>query len=195
MRRADFNAALVLKQMRKLRHVGRDAPRLVAAEQLSGRSPPRLFLEIDIGERLPVVIAHHEAGGLFFDRLRRLEAALRQRLNNALDQSQNDQQDNRADEGVYDRGNNTAADYDADLRQQPASDQTAENPNDDVADQPVATAFQSQALSPNCATVIDARSDRARPGQRNASLFDQPHSLKLELACEPSSFHDSPPVP
>src|SRR6266571_1671517 len=26
-------------------------------------------------------------------------------------------------------------------------------------------------------------------------LFDQPHRLKLELPCKPSSLHDSPPVP
>jgi hypothetical protein len=36
---------------------------------------PRLILEIDIGELLSVVVAHDEAGGLFFDRPRRREAA------------------------------------------------------------------------------------------------------------------------
>src|ERR1700689_4693226 len=30
---------------------------------------------------------------------------------------------------------------------------------------------------------------------RHASLFDQPHSLKLELACKLPSLHDTPPVP
>src|SRR6266566_1473197 len=30
---------------------------------------------------------------------------------------------------------------------------------------------------------------------RHASLFDQPHSLKLELACKLSPLHDPPPVP
>src|SRR5260370_246623 len=30
---------------------------------------------------------------------------------------------------------------------------------------------------------------------RHASLFDQPHRLKLELACKLPPFHDSPPVP
>src|SRR2546430_6170246 len=33
------------------------------------------------------------------------------------------------------------------------------------------------------------------PRIRHASLFDQPHSLKLELACKLPPFHDSPPVP
>src|ERR1700730_3507130 len=30
---------------------------------------------------------------------------------------------------------------------------------------------------------------------RDASLFDQPHSLKLELACKLPPLHDPPPVP
>jgi hypothetical protein len=34
MRRADFNAALVLEQMRELRHVGDDTPRLIFRMQL-----------------------------------------------------------------------------------------------------------------------------------------------------------------
>jgi hypothetical protein len=34
----------------------------VAGEQLGRRAPPRLLLEIDVGERLPVVIADDEAG-------------------------------------------------------------------------------------------------------------------------------------
>ena len=48
-------------------------------------------------------------------------------LSNALDQSQSDQEDNRADEGVDDRGNKAAADCDAELRQQPTSDEAADN--------------------------------------------------------------------
>ena len=48
-----------------------------------------------------------------------------QLLNSTCDQSQNNQQDHRADEGVDDRCNNASANDDADLRQQPASDQTA----------------------------------------------------------------------
>jgi hypothetical protein len=73
---------------------------------------------------------------------------LRQPLSSAFDQSQSDQQDNRADEGVYDRGDHTAADYYADLRQQPASEQTAENANDDVAYQPVTTALDHHTGKP-----------------------------------------------
>jgi hypothetical protein len=54
----------------------------------------------------------------------------------------------------------------------------------------------------NDAAARDAR-DAAQPqaeivrglGKRNASLFDQPHRLKLELACKLPPFHDSPPVP
>jgi len=42
---------------------------------MSEASLPRLFLEIDTGELLPVVVAHNEAGGLFLDRPRRREAA------------------------------------------------------------------------------------------------------------------------
>src|SRR5580692_3362240 len=30
---------------------------------------------------------------------------------------------------------------------------------------------------------------------RHAPLFDQPHRLKLELACKLPSLHDTPPVP
>jgi hypothetical protein len=69
-------------------------------------------------------------------------------LSSTPDQSQNDQQNNRADEGVDDRGNNAAADYDADLRQQPAGNESADNPNDDVADQPVAPTFYDHAGKP-----------------------------------------------
>jgi hypothetical protein len=42
-------------------------PRLVLGEQLGRRPSPWLILEIDIGQLLPAVIAHDEAGGLFFD--------------------------------------------------------------------------------------------------------------------------------
>ena len=35
------------------------------------------ILEIDIGQRLLVVVAHNETGGAFLDRPRRLEAAWR----------------------------------------------------------------------------------------------------------------------
>jgi hypothetical protein len=57
------------------RHVGRDPPRLILGEQLSRRTPPRFVLEIDIGERLSVVVAHDKSSGLFPDGPRRREAA------------------------------------------------------------------------------------------------------------------------
>jgi hypothetical protein len=44
------------------RGIGSNAPRLVAGEELGRRAPPRLVLEIDVGERLPVVVADDEAG-------------------------------------------------------------------------------------------------------------------------------------
>jgi hypothetical protein len=44
-------------QPRQLGDIHRDPPRLVFGEQLGGRSPARLFLEIDIRERLSVVVA------------------------------------------------------------------------------------------------------------------------------------------
>jgi hypothetical protein len=50
----------------QLRHVGRDAPRLITAEQLGRRSPPT-----EMAELLPAVIAHHEARGFFNDPRRR----------------------------------------------------------------------------------------------------------------------------
>src|SRR5262249_36356682 len=70
-----------------------------------------------------------------------------------------DQQDNRADEGVDDRGDNTATDYYADLGQQPASEQTAENANDDVAYQPVTTAFDHHTGKPTSDGTDDQPND------------------------------------
>ena len=78
MRRAASRAATALKaeqQLRQLRDIRRDPSRLVFAEQLSRRSPPRLILEIDIGERLSVVVAHDEVGVQFIDEPGRWEAA------------------------------------------------------------------------------------------------------------------------
>ena len=51
-------------------------PRLFAREQLGCGSSARLILEIDRGELLPIVIAHHEAILLLSERPRRGEAAL-----------------------------------------------------------------------------------------------------------------------
>jgi len=39
------------------------------------RSPPRFILEIDIGDLLPIGVAHDKASGLLVDRARRREAA------------------------------------------------------------------------------------------------------------------------
>ena len=47
------------QQLRQLGDVGGDATGLVAGEQLGRRAPPRLILEIDIGQRLAVVVAHY----------------------------------------------------------------------------------------------------------------------------------------
>ena len=49
------------QQLRQLGDVGGDAPGLVAGEQSGRRTPSRLLLEIDVGERLPVGVADDEA--------------------------------------------------------------------------------------------------------------------------------------
>ena len=41
----NFSALRLPQQLRHLRHVGRDPPRLVLGEQLGRRSSPQLFLE------------------------------------------------------------------------------------------------------------------------------------------------------
>ena len=64
--------------IRQFSYIRRDPPRLVAGEQLGRRSTPRLVLEINIGKRLPAVVADNKAGGLFLDSPRRREAAGRQ---------------------------------------------------------------------------------------------------------------------
>jgi hypothetical protein len=67
------------QQLRQLRHVGGEAQRLVAGEQLGRRSPAGLILEIDVGERLLVRVPDDEAGVRFLDGPRRREAALADR--------------------------------------------------------------------------------------------------------------------
>jgi hypothetical protein len=62
-------------KLRQLRDIGRDPPRLVFAEQLGGRSPAGLILEINIGELLAAVIADNKTGVLFLDRPRWGKAA------------------------------------------------------------------------------------------------------------------------
>jgi hypothetical protein len=48
-------------KLRQLRDVDGDAPRLVTGEEVRGRAPSRLLLEVDVGERLPVGVADNEA--------------------------------------------------------------------------------------------------------------------------------------
>jgi hypothetical protein len=50
------------QQFRQLADIAGDPSRLILAEQLGGRAPPRLILEIDIRKRLSTVIAHDKAG-------------------------------------------------------------------------------------------------------------------------------------
>jgi hypothetical protein len=64
-----------LQQLRQLRKIHRNPPRLVPGQQLSRRAPSRLILEIDICKLLAAVIAHDEAHRLFLDGPRRREAA------------------------------------------------------------------------------------------------------------------------
>jgi len=56
------SARLGPQQFRPLGDVGGDRPCLVAGEKVCRRATARLFLAIDAGERLPVVIADDEAG-------------------------------------------------------------------------------------------------------------------------------------
>ena len=70
-----------------------------------------------------------------------------------------------------DRGDNTAADYHADLRQQPASEQTAENANDDVAYQPVTTAFDHHTGKPTGDSTDD------KPNNECLNVHLSPHVL------------------
>jgi hypothetical protein len=136
----------------------------------------RYLLAIDVGG-MPKK-HHNKAGVQFVDRPGRREAADGQPLSSTLYQSQSDQQDNRADEGVDDRGDHTATDYYADLRQQPASEQTAENANDDVAYQPVATAFDHHTGKP----TSDGTDDQPNDECLYVHLFP-PISARPERAC------------
>jgi hypothetical protein len=45
----------------RFRILERNPSRLILAEQLRRRTPPRLFLEIDVGERLPAAVPHDES--------------------------------------------------------------------------------------------------------------------------------------
>jgi hypothetical protein len=50
-------------QLQQIRNVNCDAPRLSFSGQLGGQSAGELVLEIDLGELLPVVIAHGQRNG------------------------------------------------------------------------------------------------------------------------------------
>ena len=60
LRISGYSGRLV-QQLRQLRDVRGDAPRLVARHQSRCRSPARLILEIDIRQRVPGVVLHDEA--------------------------------------------------------------------------------------------------------------------------------------
>jgi hypothetical protein len=60
--RQEAAALSVSHQPRQLGDVGGDAPRLVAGEQLGRCASPRLLLEVDVGERLPIGVADDKAG-------------------------------------------------------------------------------------------------------------------------------------
>jgi hypothetical protein len=60
---------------KQLGDVGGDAPGLVSREQTGSPSPSRLILEIDVGERLTVLIPDDEASVGLLDRPGRREAA------------------------------------------------------------------------------------------------------------------------
>jgi hypothetical protein len=67
---------LAPQQLRQLGDVGGDAPRLVSGQQVAGGTSPRLPLEIEIAERLPVGVLHDVARRVrFIARPRRREAA------------------------------------------------------------------------------------------------------------------------
>jgi hypothetical protein len=52
-----LKASTLPQKLRQFRHVGRNPPSLIFCEQLGRRSSARLILEIDIGERLPGMVA------------------------------------------------------------------------------------------------------------------------------------------
>jgi hypothetical protein len=64
-------------QLRQLGDVGGDAPGFVAGEEVRRCATAGLVLEIDVGERLPVVIADDDAGVGLLGRPGRRAAAIR----------------------------------------------------------------------------------------------------------------------
>ena len=64
---------------RRFGGVRRDALRFVTRQQDGRRSPSRLVLEIDVGERLPVLVLDGEAGFLLVDGGRRRAEGIERR--------------------------------------------------------------------------------------------------------------------
>jgi hypothetical protein len=99
----------------------------------------------------------------------------------AADQSQNEQQDDRADEGIDDRSNKAATDYNADLREHPTSDQAADDTNDsrnpgggkrrgNVADQSVTAAFNRHTGKPTGFNAARPKASLSRIGTWRSAL-------------------------
>jgi hypothetical protein len=63
------------QQLRQLRHIGGDAPGLLAGEEVRCRSMARLIFEVGIGQRLPLAVADDDAGVCLLDGPGRREAA------------------------------------------------------------------------------------------------------------------------
>ena len=63
------------QQLRQLGDVRSDPPGFIAREQIGSGAPSVFILEIDVGESLPVGVAHDEAGPVVIDRPWRWEAA------------------------------------------------------------------------------------------------------------------------
>jgi hypothetical protein len=100
-----------------------------------------------------------------------------QALSGARDQSQNDQQDNGPNKGVDDRGNEAAADCNADLREQPTCDQAADDTNDNVADQSVAAALDHHTGKPTGNGADD------QPNDECLCVHVSPHLLARKKPC------------
>src|SRR6516165_5014766 len=102
-----------------------------------------------------------------------------QSLCSAFNQAQNEQQNNRTDEGVDNRGNKTAPDYNAELRQQPTSDEAADYSNDDIPDKPVTAAFDKHTSKP----TGDGTDNK--PNNECLNVHLSPHVL-ARTGCGPS---------
>jgi hypothetical protein len=74
MAEAAATPLVLAHQLRQLRNIHRNPPRLVFGEQLRRRSAAGLILEIDIGQLLPGAVRHDKAGVQFLDSPRRREA-------------------------------------------------------------------------------------------------------------------------